>query len=149
MNAPTSITDYLRLYGSALGDRVLKQFPALHDPGNPVWPALRQLKRRPFRAQELAIMGTAKKIQEARCAAVVAECGTGKTLISLGSVLTHAQARRFTALALCHCDHKMTVWPVFASQRQRQRGRLVGRVSGRGHRLDRMRYRSPIAQQRS
>ncbi|MBX9601353.1 MAG: hypothetical protein K2X35_10120 [Bryobacteraceae bacterium] len=45
-------------------------------------------------------MGIVKRWQEARCAAAVAECGTGKTLISLGSVFTHADGRAFTALAM-------------------------------------------------
>ena len=92
MAAPASIADYLRMYGSALGEHVLARFPALHSPDDPVWPALKQLKRRPFPAQAMAIMGIVKCWQEARCAAAVAECGTGKTLISLGSVFTHASA---------------------------------------------------------
>src|SRR5436309_5286274 len=100
MAAPTAIDDYLRLYGSALGELVLARFPALHGPDDPVWPALKQLKRRPFPAQSMAIMGIVKLWQEARCAAAVAECGTGKTLISLGSVFTHASARPFTCLAM-------------------------------------------------
>src|SRR5688572_19124166 len=100
MAAPAAIDDYLRLYGSALGELVLARFPALHGPEDPVWPALKQLKRRPFPAQSMAIMGIVKVWQEARCAAAVAECGTGKTLISLGSVFTHASARPFTCLAM-------------------------------------------------
>ena len=80
MAAPASIADYLRMYGSTLGEHVLARFPALHSPDDPVWPALKQLKRRPFPAQAMAIMGIAKCWQEARCAAAVAECGTGKTL---------------------------------------------------------------------
>ena len=100
MAAPDSISSYLRLYGAELGERVLAQFPALHKPSDPVSPALRLLKRRPFPAQELAIMGIVKRWEEARCAAVVAECGTGKTLISLGSIFTHASGTPFTALAM-------------------------------------------------
>src|SRR6266581_6394411 len=100
MAAPTAIDDYLRLYGPALGELVLARFPALHNPDDPVWPALKQLKRRPFPAQSMAIMGIVKLWQEARCAAAVAECGTGKTLISLGSVFTHARGKRFTALTM-------------------------------------------------
>jgi len=100
MAAPTAIDDYLRLYGPALGDLVLARFPALHGPDDPVWPALKQLKRRPFPAHSMAIVGIVKLWQEARCAAAVAECGTGKTLISLGSVFTHASARPFTCLAM-------------------------------------------------
>jgi hypothetical protein len=88
------------MYGAELGARVLAQFPALHQPSDPVWPTLKLLKRRPFPAQQLAIMGIVKRWQEARCAAAVAECGTGKTLISLGSVFTHASGSPFTALAM-------------------------------------------------
>jgi hypothetical protein len=96
----TDIATYLRLYGSALGELVLARFPALHGPDDPVWPALKQLKRRPFPAQSMAIMGIVKLWQEVRCAAAVAECGTGKTLISLGSVFTHAGGHPFTCLAM-------------------------------------------------
>ena len=100
MTALTTIGDYLRLHGAALGERVLGQFPPLHEPADPVSSALKQLKRRPFPAQALAIMGIAKKWEEARCAAAVAECGTGKTLISLGSIFTHSNGRLFTTLAM-------------------------------------------------
>src|SRR6267142_3943629 len=100
MAAPASIADYLRTYGPALGELVLARFPALHSPEDPVGPALKQLKRRPFPAQAMAIMGIVKRWQEARCAAAVAECGTGKTLVSLGSVFTHAGAGPFTCLAM-------------------------------------------------
>jgi len=100
MGSPDCISSYLRKYGPDLGERVLSQFPALHQPMDPLWPALKLLKRRPFPAQQLAIMGIAKRWQEARCAGAVAECGTGKTLISLGSVFTHANGKPFTALAM-------------------------------------------------
>jgi len=97
---PDSISDYLRAYGSELGERVLAQFPPLHGPCDPLAPQLLQLKRQPFPAQSLAIMGIVKRWAEARCAAAVAECGTGKTLISLGSLYAHADGRPFAALAM-------------------------------------------------
>jgi len=100
MAAPASIADYFRMYGSALGDHVLSRFPALHGAADPTSPALSQLKRRPFPAQAMAIMGIVKCWLESRCAAAVAECGTGKTLISLGSVFTHGSPRPFTCLAM-------------------------------------------------
>lgn len=100
MAAPASISEYLTIYGNVLGDRVFAQFPPLHSPDDPTWPELHQLKRRPFPAQTLAIMGIAKRWQKSRCAAAVAECGTGKTLISLGSIFTHAAGRQFTCLAM-------------------------------------------------
>jgi len=45
-------------------------------------------------------MGVAKRWQQARTAMVVAECGTGKTLISLGAVHVYSQGNRFTSLAM-------------------------------------------------
>jgi hypothetical protein len=90
----------LRAYGNVLGERVINHFPPLHGAADPIPPLMHCLKRRPFPAQTIAIMGIAKRWQEARCAAAVAECGTGKTLISLGSVFTHADGRPFTALAM-------------------------------------------------
>jgi hypothetical protein len=100
VSAPTCIGDYLRVYGPALGELVLERFPALYRPDDPPAPALNQLKRKPFPGQVLAIMGVIKRWRQARCAAVVAECGTGKTLISLGSVFTASDGRPFTCLAM-------------------------------------------------
>ena len=53
-----------------------------------------------FPAQTLAMMGAVKRWNEARGAAVIAECGTGKTLISLGAVHVHSDRKPFTALAM-------------------------------------------------
>ena len=100
MHSLSSISDYLRLHGPSLSQKVLSQFPPLHKPQDETWPALACLRRRPFPAQSLAIMGIVKRWEEASCAAAVAECGTGKTLISLGSVFTHANGRPFTCLAM-------------------------------------------------
>jgi hypothetical protein len=59
-----------------------------------------KLLRKPYPAQTLAIMGLVRRLQQARAGAVMAECGTGKTLISLGAVQTHAESRHFTAIAM-------------------------------------------------
>jgi hypothetical protein len=45
-------------------------------------------------------MSVVKRWSEARGAAVIAECGTGKTLISLGAVHVHSGRKPFTALAM-------------------------------------------------
>ena len=63
-------------------------------------PMIAKLLRRAYPAQILAIMGLVRRWQQARAGAVIAECGTGKTLISLGALYTHAEGRRFTALAM-------------------------------------------------
>jgi hypothetical protein len=69
MAALCLIGQYLQAYGTVLGDRVLDQFPPLHNPTDSVWPELLRLKRRPFPAQTLAIMGISKRWQDSRCAA--------------------------------------------------------------------------------
>jgi len=43
-------------------------------------------------------MGVAKRWQQARTAMVVTECGTGKTLISLGAMHVRSQGGPFTDL---------------------------------------------------
>jgi superfamily II DNA or RNA helicase len=95
-----SIFTYLRANAALLGARILQEYPALHQFEDPVSPRIESLLRRPFPAQTIAIMGLAKRWQRARTGMVVAECGTGKTLISLGAIYVHSEAKPFTALAM-------------------------------------------------
>src|SRR5581483_921261 len=87
-------------YAAILGERILHEYPALHRFEDPVSWRLHELLRKPFPAQSIAIMGVAKRWQQARTAMVVAECGTGKTLISLGAIHVHSNGEPFTALAM-------------------------------------------------
>ena len=82
----STIYDYMRAHAALLGDRILQEYPALHSFDDPLSPRIAGLLRKPFPAQTIAIMGVAKRWQQARTAMVVAECGTGKTLISLGAI---------------------------------------------------------------
>jgi hypothetical protein len=95
-----SIAAYLRTWSSDLGERILQTYPPLHGFDDVASPLVGQLLRKPFPAQTLAIMGVVKRWKEARGAAVIAECGTGKTLISLGAVHIHSERKPFTALAM-------------------------------------------------
>ncbi|MBZ5682882.1 MAG: hypothetical protein LAO24_22545 [Acidobacteriia bacterium] len=95
-----TIYDYMRANASLLGQRILKEFPALHHFDAPVSPRIGALLRRPFPAQTIAIMGVVERWQRARTAMVVAECGTGKTLISLGAIHVHSRGHPSTALAM-------------------------------------------------
>src|SRR5438105_3101693 len=95
-----SIAAYLRVWAPELGERILQTYPPLHSFDDSASPLTGQLLRKPFLAQTLAIMGVVKRWNEARGAAVIAECGTGKTLISLGAVHVHSQRKPFTALAM-------------------------------------------------
>jgi Helicase conserved C-terminal domain len=96
----TDIATYFRMFADELGGRILRTYPPLQGVEDPPSPLLGQLLRRPFPAQTLAIMGVVKRWNEARTAAVIAECGTGKTLISLAAAHVHSAGRPFTALAM-------------------------------------------------
>ena len=95
-----TIYSYMRAWSDALGQRILDEYPALHRFEDPLSPRIDKLLRQPFPAQSIAIMGVAKRWHEARTAKVVAECGTGKTLISLGAIHVHSDGRPYTALAM-------------------------------------------------
>jgi superfamily II DNA or RNA helicase len=96
----STIYDYMRSHSGLLGKRILQQFPALHQVCDPLSGRVDELLRKPFPAQAIAIMGLAKRWEQARTGMVVAECGTGKTLISLGAIHVHSKGRPFTALAM-------------------------------------------------
>jgi hypothetical protein len=95
-----SIAAYLRAWAPELGERIVQTYPPLHGFDDAASALTGQLLRKPFPAQTLAMMGVVKRWNEARGAAVIAECGTGKTLISLGAVHVHSDRQPFTALAM-------------------------------------------------
>ena len=100
MPLPKDINEYLRAWAAELGERILQTYPPLQGFDDAASPLTGQLLRRPFPAQTLAMMGVVKRWNKARGAAVIAECGTGKTLISLGAVHVHGHRKPFTALAM-------------------------------------------------
>jgi hypothetical protein len=96
----STIYDYMRAKASLLGARILQEYPALHQFDDPVSPRIEGLLRKPFPAQTIAVMGLVKRWRQARTGMVVAECGTGKTLISLGAIHVHSEGQPFTSLAM-------------------------------------------------
>ena len=70
---------------------------------------LSRMVRVPYPAQTLAIMGVSKRWQLARNANVVAECGAGKTLIALGSMLVHSAGQPFSGLVMAP-PHLVEKW---------------------------------------
>jgi hypothetical protein len=100
MPEPSTIYNYMRAHANLLGERIVQEYPALHQFDDPVSPRIEELLRAPLPAQTIAIMGLAKRWQQARNAMVVAECGTGKTLISLGAIHVHTGGSPFTTLAM-------------------------------------------------
>jgi hypothetical protein len=69
-----TISDYLRTFSNEIGEQVVSRFPPLHQPGDPVSPHLKRLKRRPFPGQELAVMGIVKAWEKQASAMALAEC---------------------------------------------------------------------------
>ena len=100
MHELTTIYDYMRAYAVELGERILSTYPALYQVDDTPSPLLSHLLRQPFPAQTLAIMGLVKRWELAPAAKIIAECGTGKTLIALGGMYVHAAAKPFTAVAM-------------------------------------------------
>ena len=97
---PTNINNYLRQFAHQLEERILQQFPPLHQPGEPFPAELTRLRRTPYHAQALAIAGISKRWEVENSAGAIAECGTGKTLISLGAMFVNSNGRPFTALVM-------------------------------------------------
>ena len=100
MSIPQTIRDYLRMFAKETGERILETFSPLQKPGDPVSPRMTTLLRRPFPAQELTAMAVVRRWQQARAAAVIGECGTGKTLVALAALHCHSEGKPYTALAL-------------------------------------------------
>src|SRR6202035_5550109 len=96
--AIATLEEYLREFSVEIGDRILTSFPALHAPGDPVSPILGKLLRKPFAAQAVAISGAAKRLQQSNSVAVIAEMGTGKTLMAMAIAHVFAAGRPYACL---------------------------------------------------
>src|SRR5208283_4364726 len=96
-------------HSDEIGDRILSSYPALSGADEAPSPLLSRMVRVPYPAQTLAIMGVSKRWQLARNANVVAECGAGKTLIALGSMLVHSAGSPFSCLVMAP-PHLVEKW---------------------------------------
>ena len=119
-NIPKDIGEYLKTFAAELGDRVVTQYPPLYQPGDPLLPELARLRRKPFPAQTLAIMGVCRRFDQSGAAAVIAECGTGKTLVALASVFAHARGSPLPPFSWCRPNWSRKLaesahWPYPAS----------------------------------
>jgi hypothetical protein len=56
MPEPCTIYDYMRAHAALLGQRILQEYPALHQFDDPVSPRIEALPRKPFPAQTIAIL---------------------------------------------------------------------------------------------
>lgn len=101
--------DYLRTYSSELGARMVEMYPPLQGPKDPIAPALKTLLRRPLPAQAMTITGAAKYLQTEDTVRLVGECGTGKTLMSIGIAHAHASGKPYSTLVMCP-PHLVLKW---------------------------------------
>ncbi len=85
--------DYLRQFGPALAKRILETYPPLQGTKDPVASSLDSLLRKPLPAQALVISGTAKYLRNGKAVRTVAECGAGKTFMSLGTIHVFSSGR--------------------------------------------------------
>jgi hypothetical protein len=100
MQLPETIFEYMQHHSHELGERILRDFPALHRVGDSLSPRIEDLRRTPFPAQNVAIMGIAKRWEQRRTAALIGEMGTGKTLMALAAIHVHSNGKRYNALAM-------------------------------------------------
>ncbi len=101
--------DYLRTYSAELGTRIVEMYPPLQGPKDPIAPALKGLLRKPLPAQAMTITGAAKYLQMEDSVRLVGECGTGKTLMSIGIAHAHADGKPYSTLVMCP-PHLVLKW---------------------------------------
>jgi len=104
LDSCTDVTSYLKNYSRALAQKLSLIFVPLHRPGDPVNPKIKELKRTPFRAQADVINGLHKALKEKNSAMVIAEMGTGKTIISIAvaHLLQYAmEIKAMNVLVMC------------------------------------------------
>ncbi len=97
---PKTIFEYMTHHSQELGERILRDFPPLHSVEDPISPRIDNLRRKPFPAQKLAIMGIAKRWEQHPTAALVGTMGTGKTLMALAAIDVHSKGKRFNSLMM-------------------------------------------------
>ena len=101
--------DYLRSFASELGSRIVEMYPPLQGSKDPIAPALKTLLRKPLPAQAMTITGAVKYLKAANSVRIVGECGTGKTLMSIGIAHAHANTKPYNAIAMCP-PHLVLKW---------------------------------------
>lgn len=96
-----TLVDYLKSYGTMLGDQAMKSLNPLHVPGRDPLPDFSGLKRLPFPAQQHVIAATMAELNVQKTAIDSAECGTGKTLIAVATTHLRAKGRPYRAIVMC------------------------------------------------
>ena len=102
-----SLKDFLEEYGESMAEKVTRDLSVIHDPRKEeektISQILHAMKKRPFPSQGEIIKACYKSLTSGNNAAyIVAECGTGKTLKSIGSAyILHKLKGIKRVLVLC------------------------------------------------
>jgi len=89
-----TVSDYLKLYGSSLAEKITKEAEPLFNPGDEWDEKMHTLLRKPFPAQGDVIMGVVKALEKQNSIIIVGECGAGKSLISIASTYISSNGGR-------------------------------------------------------
>ena len=91
---------YLEKFGSLLGKQAQQSLAPLHVPGRDTLSPC-NLQRQPFEAQAHCIEAIVKAWQRQKSVWLVAEMGTGKTIMAIGAVDQHAGKKPYRTLVFC------------------------------------------------
>lgn len=100
MQTVVTLDDYLNRYGALLGKQAQESLRPLHVPGRDA-PSTTKFLRTPFEAQAHCIMAASKTLDRNNSALIVAECGTGKTLMGMCAFHEHARGKPYRGIVMC------------------------------------------------
>ncbi len=95
-----TLDQYLATYGSLLGRNAQQSLTPLHNPDIQP-PKVARLLRKPFVPQAHVITASVKALQRQKAIMLVAEMGTGKTLMGQAACHTHANGKPYNAVVMC------------------------------------------------
>jgi len=76
------VTEYLKIYGRDLAEKIQKKAEPLFNPGEQWDKKINELLRKPYQAQGDAIMGIIRALKKLNSVIIVGEMGCGKTIIA-------------------------------------------------------------------
>lgn len=104
-----TVSSYLAQNSALFAKKINDAYTPRYIIGDPVSPHLIELTRKPFPAQEAAILGVTSTLKERNAAVVVGEMGTGKTLIGASIPYVHADGKPYRAIVMAP-GHLVKKW---------------------------------------
>ncbi len=108
LNEIESIEDYISAFSAELGNRAAEILQPLHTPDSQCLPVF-DLAHSLFEAQSHAVAALVRMMQVRGSGFLCGECGTGKTIMGLAAVHSHAASKPYRAIVLCP-DHLIAKW---------------------------------------